>query len=93
MAIWAVFAALLPLVVRGRALVLDIIGAAVWAAGLAAAHVALADVIAPDVPLDEPRGLIAGTILAAIVAVAAAGAGLISPPDPEEDLAPRIATP
>ena len=93
-AVWIVFAVLLPLVVRGRALLLDILGAGVWAAGLIAAHSALGGVMASDVPLEQPRGLVAGALLAVVVAVAAAGAGLVSPPEPEERLAPRMpATP
>ena len=89
-AIWVVFAVLLPLVVRGRALVLDVLGAAVWAAGLVAAHIALAGV-RPGDALDEPRSMIAAALLAVVVAVAAAGAGLVSPPGAEENLSPRMA--
>ena len=44
--VWAGFAMLLPLVVRGRWLAVDLLGAALWAAGLIAAHIALADVLA-----------------------------------------------
>ena len=92
--VWAAFAALLPLLVRGRALILDVLGAAIWAAGLVVAHSAMAGVRPSDALVDEPRGLIAGALLALVVAVAAAGAGLVSPPDPEEKLDPRIpATP
>jgi hypothetical protein len=48
--------------------------------------------MAPDVPLDTARGVIAGAVLAVVVAVAAAGAGLVSPPQDEESLSPRMAT-
>src|SRR3954470_5547258 len=93
MVVWAAFAALLPVLVRGRALVLDVLGAGIWAAGLIAAHGALGQIVAPDVPLDTARGAIAGGLLAAVLAVAAAGAGLVSPPDDEEIVSPRMATP
>ena len=91
--VWAAFAALLPVLVRGRALILDIAGAAIWAAGLIAAHSALGQLIAPDVPLDTARGAILGGVLAAVLAVTAAGAGIVSPPDDEESFTPRMATP
>lgn len=90
--VWAGFAALLPVLVRGRALVLDVIGAGIWAAGLIAAHGALGQLMAADVPLDTARGAIAGGLLAVVLAVAAAGAGLVSPPDDEESFSPRMAT-
>jgi hypothetical protein len=91
MAVWVAFAVLLPVLVRGRALVLDLIGAAIWAAGLIAAHGALGQFIAPDVPLDTARGIVAGAVLGVVLAVAAAGAGLVSPPADEETLTPRMA--
>jgi hypothetical protein len=92
--VWAAFAALLPLLVRGRALVLDVLGAALWAAGLVAAHGALGQFEAGDVPLDTARGIVAGAVLAVVLAVAAAGVGLVSPPDDEENLSPvGMATP
>jgi hypothetical protein len=95
--VWAAFAAVLPVLVRGRALVLDVLGAGVWAAGLVAAHTVLAGLMAGDVPLNDARGAVAGGVLAVVVAVAAAGVGLVSPPRDEESLppdgAPRIAGP
>jgi hypothetical protein len=92
--VWAAFAALLPLLVRGRALILDVLGAALWAGGLVAAHSALGQFESGDVPLDTARGAVAGAVLAVILAVAAAGAGLVSPPDDEENLSPvGMATP
>ena len=93
MAVWAGFAVLLPVLVRGRALALDVIGASIWAAGLVAAHSAVGQLMAPDVPLDTARGAIAGAVLAVVLAVAAAGAGLVSPPEDEETFSPRMATP
>jgi hypothetical protein len=70
-----------------------VIGAGIWAAGLIAAHSALGQLMGADVPLDTARGAIAGGLLAAVLAVAAAGAGLVSPPDDEESFSPRMATP
>jgi hypothetical protein len=81
---WALFAFALPVFVRGRALVLDILGAGVWAAGLIAAHSGLARLMEGDVPLNDARGAVAGALLAVVAAVVAAGAGLVSPPADEE---------
>jgi hypothetical protein len=86
--VWAGFAVLLPLVVRGRWLGLDLLGAGLWALGLVAAQVALGDLLAPDVALDQARGLVAGTLMAALVAVSAAQLR----PRPEAWHAPRITT-
>jgi eukaryotic-like serine/threonine-protein kinase len=68
--VWAAFALLLPLVVRGRWLALDLLGAALWTAGLVAAHLALGDLLAATTALDEARGLVAGSLGAALVALA-----------------------
>jgi membrane protein DedA with SNARE-associated domain len=81
-------AVLLPLVVRGRWLGLDLLGAGLWALGLVAAQVALGDLLAPDVALDQARGLVAGTLMAALVAVSAAQLR----PRPDAWHAPRITT-
>jgi eukaryotic-like serine/threonine-protein kinase len=67
--VWAAFAVLLPLVVRGRWLALDLIGAGLWVAGLAVAQLALGNALAADVALDAPRGAIAGALVAAVVVV------------------------
>jgi hypothetical protein len=69
---WAGFAVLLPLVVRGRWLAVDLVGAGVWATGLLIAHAALADMLAATTALDQPRGALAGAIGAALVGVAVA---------------------
>jgi hypothetical protein len=61
---------LLPLVVRGRWLALDLVGAGLWAAGLIVAHLALGDLLAGTTALDTARGLAAGSIGAALVALA-----------------------
>jgi hypothetical protein len=68
--VWAAFAMLLPLVVRGRWLAVDLAGAAVWAAGLIAAHAALGDMLAATTALGEPRGAVSGAIGAALLVVA-----------------------
>jgi eukaryotic-like serine/threonine-protein kinase len=70
-AVWAAVAVLLPLAVRGRWLALDLMGAALCAAGLVAAHVALGDALAADVGLDHARGAVAGGIVAALLVVLA----------------------
>jgi hypothetical protein len=77
---WAAFAALLPLVVRGRSLAIDVVGVLVWAAALVAAHQGIAELAAGDVPLGEARGAAAGAAIGAFVAVAAVWSGLR--PDP-----------
>ena len=61
----------LALVVRGRWLAVDILGAGACAAGLIAAHLALGDALAADVALDQARGGMAGGIAAALVVVVA----------------------
>ena len=65
--LWAAAAVALPWFAGGRALAFDIVGAATWAAGLAAATAAIAD----RAGLAEPRGLAAGAIVAGVLAVAA----------------------
>ena len=70
-ALWALAAALLPLLVRGRSAALDLVAAAGWAAALAAATQAL---IGKALMLDPPRGLVAGALVAGAVAVGARAA-------------------
>ena len=67
--VWAGFALLLPLVVRGRWLAVDLLGAVLWACGLIAAHVALADLLATTTALDAARGAVAGSVGAAVLAL------------------------
>jgi hypothetical protein len=69
-AAWAAFAVLLPFVVRGRWLGVDLIGAGLWATGLIVAHIALGDMLAATTALDEARGMVAGSVGAALVALA-----------------------
>ena len=84
--IWVAFAVVLPFVVRGRSLALDVLGAAVWAAALVAAHAGVADLVAASVELDQARGAVGGAILAVLVAVAAAAVGLVARPVEEDPL-------
>jgi len=72
--VWAAFAALLPLLVHGRFLGFDLIGAAAWGAGLAAAHAGLGDLLAATTALEQARGGASGAAGAALLAVAAAHA-------------------
>ncbi len=65
--LWAAAAVALPWLVPGRSLAFDIVGAATWAAGLAAATAAIAD----RAGLAEPRGLAAGAVVAGVLAVIA----------------------
>jgi hypothetical protein len=68
--VWAAAALVLPWLVAGRALTVDIAGAVAWAAGLAVATAAVAD----GAGLAEPRGLAAGAAVAGALAVVAAQA-------------------
>jgi hypothetical protein len=68
--VWALAALIMPWLINGRALALDVIGATVWAAALAAATATVAD----RADLAEPRGLAAGAVLAGAVAFLAARA-------------------
>ena len=70
-AVWIVATFALALVVRGRWLAVDVLGAGACAAGLIAAHLALGDALAADVALDQARGGIAGSVAAALVVVVA----------------------
>jgi eukaryotic-like serine/threonine-protein kinase len=79
-AVFAVFAVLLPLAVRGRNLTFDVILAAAWAAGLVAALHATDSLLAANVRLAAARGSTAGALLGAALAVAAAHARALAPP-------------
>ncbi len=61
-AVWALAALALPLFVRGRAPVLDGLGALIWAAGLISAHRLVAG------PSGDPPGLLFAAVLAAAIA-------------------------
>jgi eukaryotic-like serine/threonine-protein kinase len=65
--VWAAFAVLLPLIVRGRWLAADLFGAVIWTAGLIAALFALGDMLATTTALDAARGAVAGSVGAAVL--------------------------
>jgi len=65
--LWAVAAVALPVVVRGRALAADVVGATVWAAALGSATQAVADTLSWQPTM---RGLVAGAVVAGGLAVA-----------------------
>jgi hypothetical protein len=88
LAVWAAVAVVLPLAVRGRWLAVDLMGAAVCATGLVAAHIALGDALAADVALGQPRGAVAGGIGAALLVVLACH--MARPAEPWR--APRVTT-
>jgi hypothetical protein len=65
-AAWVALAVVLPLVVRGRSLTLDLLAVVLWTAGLIASHQAIGRVLGEH----DARGLAAGALLAAVAAVA-----------------------
>jgi hypothetical protein len=77
--VWAAAALTLPWLVPGRGLALDVVGAAAWAAGLAAATAA----VSGNAGLAEPRGLAGGAVVAGVVAVI--GARARNTLNPEDD--------
>ncbi len=75
--VWALFAAVLPLLVRGRSLAGDLVLTTTWAAGLAGATQAVARAV-PGAP--HPYGLVAGAVGAGLIAVlCAASRGAATP--------------
>ena len=70
--LWAAGAVALALLLRGRWLVADLVGAALCGAALIVGHAALGDALAADVALDQARGGIAGSVAAALVVLAVA---------------------
>ena len=68
--LWAAAALVLPWLVAGRALAADVVLATTWAAGLVAATGA----VAARTGLPEPRGLVAGAVVAGALAVIGARA-------------------
>jgi eukaryotic-like serine/threonine-protein kinase len=65
--LWAVAALALPVVVRGRVLAADVVGATAWAAALGSATQAVADTLSWQPTM---RGLVAGAVVAGGLAVA-----------------------
>jgi eukaryotic-like serine/threonine-protein kinase len=64
--LWAGAALVMPWVVRGRNLAVDVVAATIWAAGLAAATLSVGQAAGGG----SPRGLVAGAVLAGALAVA-----------------------
>jgi hypothetical protein len=69
--VWALAAAVLPVVVRGRAAAVDLVMATAWAAGLAAGTQAVAGTLAWPGGAPAVHGVVASAILAGVLAVAA----------------------
>jgi hypothetical protein len=67
--LWALGAVLLPWMVRGRALALDLVGATMWAAALATAAPLLARGPGPHAVAVSPRGAAIGAVAGAVIAV------------------------
>jgi eukaryotic-like serine/threonine-protein kinase len=90
-AVWAFFAWVLPLLLRGRSLALDVMAASAWAAALVVSHAALADMLAATTRLDSARGAAAGALLGVLAAMAVTA---IAPPVREsaDDATPYPAT-
>ena len=70
-ALWAVGAALLPWLVRGRHAAVDLVAATVWAAALAAGASAVGGSLDGAVPHPDPRGAALGAAVAVLLAVGA----------------------
>jgi eukaryotic-like serine/threonine-protein kinase len=87
--VFAAFAAVLPLMVRGRWAGMDLLAASVWAIGLVVALGGLGDLLAATTELDRARGAVAGAALGGLIAVTAT---LLTPPRPR-DVAPDPALP
>lgn len=68
--VWGAAALVAPWLVRGRSLAADIVGAAAWAAGTGAATAALGTWLGDRVGQLEPRGVAAGAVAAAALALA-----------------------
>jgi hypothetical protein len=64
--VWALAAMMMPWLVRGRSLALDVVAATAWAATLAAATASLGEALVGR----EPRWLVAGAVAAGALAVA-----------------------
>jgi len=69
--VWAAFAVLLPLAVRGRSPVADLLGAVLWCGALVAAHLALAEQLAPWLASGSLPSPVGGVILGAFAAAVA----------------------
>ncbi len=74
-AIWALGAVVLPWLVRGRSVAADVVAATAWSAGVAAGAQAACAALGWPGGGPEPHGLVAGAVLAGVIAVAARAAG------------------
>jgi eukaryotic-like serine/threonine-protein kinase len=74
--VWGVAAVLLPMLVSGRSLALDVAGGALWAILLVAAHSGVAQLAASHIHGNGALGAVGGAILGALAAVGARAAGL-----------------
>jgi eukaryotic-like serine/threonine-protein kinase len=70
-ALWALGAAVLPLLVRGRGAALDVVAATLWSGAIAVATPIFAAGLAHGGAQPAPRGLVAGAVLGGAIAVAA----------------------
>ncbi|HTB70545.1 MAG TPA: serine/threonine-protein kinase [Solirubrobacteraceae bacterium] len=70
-ALWALGAALLPLLVRGRGAALDVVAASLWSGAFAAATPVVDGGFAAGAAVLAPRGLIVGAVLGGALAVGA----------------------
>ncbi|CAB4914298.1 unannotated protein [freshwater metagenome] len=70
--VWAIAAVVLPLVVRGRALAADLLGATLWSAAVAALTAEALSVLTWHGGAPEPRGLILGALVGGLCAIGAA---------------------
>ncbi len=73
-ALWAAAAWLLPLIVRGRAPLVDVVLVTGWATGLAAGTAALVAALPWSGAQPEPRGLVVGAIAAGAIGLLGAAA-------------------
>jgi hypothetical protein len=69
--VWAVAAALLPWVVRGRSAMLDVVAAAAWSAALLLASLPRYIGLSAHVSSTTPRGAVLGALLGGMLVVAA----------------------
>ena len=69
--VWALFAMVFPLLVAGRAPVIDLLGALAWCLGLVAAHLALAEQLRPWIAESGAPSPVGGAVLGALAASAA----------------------
>jgi hypothetical protein len=69
-ALWAVAAAMLPLIVRGSSAILDTLAAVVWSAALLAATPYFDAGLSAGTVLPQPRGAVLGALAGAAIAIA-----------------------